>query len=363
MDSRFRGNDIIIAWYRYNIRLPYCERTAFKEIRMSNKVTIESFDSFTDYWRKPEAGFHWNSVFVLPVWLHTWWEAFQGNAKPLLCSVRDNGTTIGLAALQVENGTASFLGGEDICDYLDFITIPGKERVFFETLLDGLVREGIASLALKCLRPESTVLGHLVEISGNRGYDVSCAPNGVSLELDLPENWDDYLAGLKSKQRHEIRRKLRRLEEAGEVKYHVVEESGELADYFPVFLDLFRKSRTDKSMFMTERMQSFFTSVSGVLAELNILKLGLLDLNRSPAAAVLYFDYGNTFYLYNNGYEPGLDSLSVGTLCKVYNIRDAIERGRRTYDFMRGSETYKYRLGGREIPLQSCRIDFRGPAG
>ena len=49
----------------------------------------------------------------------------------------------------------------------------------------------------------------------------------------------------------------------------------------------------------------------------------------------------------------------MGLACKLLSIRDAIERGLATYDFLKGNEAYKHRLGGIPVPLVQCRIDLR----
>ena len=51
-------------------------------------------------------------------------------------------------------------------------------------------------------------------------------------------------------------------------------------------------------------------------------------------------------------------ALNVGLLSKVLSIRDAIQSGLRTYDFLKGDEAYKRRLGGRPLPLYRCRVEL-----
>ena len=75
----------------------------------------------------------------------------------------------------------------------------------------------------------------------------------VSLELDLPATWEEYLAILTSKQRHEVRRKLRRLAEAGEVNYRVVNDNTAVPEAMDTFLKMFTESRTDKAAFRRDR--------------------------------------------------------------------------------------------------------------
>jgi CelD/BcsL family acetyltransferase involved in cellulose biosynthesis len=65
-------------------------------------------------------------------------------------------------------------------------------------------------------------------------------------------------------------------------------------------------------------------------------------------------------YLYNSGYNPEYESLSVGLLSKVFCIRKSIEEGKRVFEFLKGNEIYKQRLGGKEIPLYRCEIFIGG---
>ena len=90
-----------------------------------------------------------------------------------------------------------------------------------------------------------------------------------------------------------------------------------------------------------------------------ILKLFLLDLDGTPAAAVMCFDYNSTVYLYNNSYDRKFHSLSVGLLSKVLSIQDSIQKGRKRYDFLKGDEIYKHRLGGKPVQLHRCQVNLR----
>jgi len=266
---------------------------------------------------------------------------------------------IGIAPLLVKEKTASIVGSADVCDYLDFVVAPGVERDFFSALLDDLREKGITHLDLRPLRPDSTVLTHLVGIAQNRKHEVLCHKEGVSVELDLPSTWDKYLATLDKKQRHEVRRKLRRLWEAGNVDYHCVEVRQEVGDFMDTFLNLFSLSREEKASFMTNQMESFFRSLAEAMAEIGLLRFGILKVDTLPAAMIMGFDYNEAMYLYNSAYDPNYSYLSVGLLSKVLCIKESIQRGRKKWDFLKGGEPYKYHIGGREIPLYRCQITIK----
>src|SRR4030043_670499 len=322
-------------------------------------VTAEIFDSLTSYWLETRVPWMGNVIFVLPPWLEVWWHEFGFEAELYLGVVRQGGSITGIAPLLLRGSEAFFIGNADVCDYLDFVIVPGREVDFFNILLDDLGWRGINRLDLRLLRPNSTVLTHLIGIAQNRKYEVSCEVEDVSLELDLPPTWNEYLGILTQKQRHEVRRKLRRLWEAGEVNYRMIEDSESVSESIAIFLRLFRESRKDKAIFMTAQMESFFNSLTKAMAQARLLKLGILELDTLPVASIISFDYNNIFHLYNSGYDPQYNFLSGGFISKILCIKDSIERGRGKFDFLKGAEEYKHRLGGKEVSLYGCKILFK----
>ena len=326
---------------------------------MGYSVIEESFDSLDSYWADSSHNLRWEPLFVLPNWLKVWWRAFGSGAELYLRAVRQGEKIVGIAPLLVRNETVSIIGSDNVCDYLDFVVTPGGERDFFAALLDDLGQQGIRHLDLTSLRPDSTVLTELVPLARQRQYEVLCQAEGVSVELDLPSTFDEYLAVLTRKQRHELKRKLRRLWEAGGVEYRCTQVGQEVGDFMDTFLHLFSLSREEKANFMTARMESFFRSLAEAMAEIGLLRVGVLEVDTLPVAMIMGFDYHDSMYLYNSGYNTDYSFLSVGLLSKVLCIKESIERGSKRFDFLKGDESYKYHLGGREIPLYSCRITVK----
>jgi len=221
---------------------------------MSFTVTRESFDRLTSYWNESSFGLKWGSVFILPSWLETWWHTFQPETELYLTAVRDKSDIIGIAPLHLKDGKARFVGSPDVCDYQDFIIVPGRETEFYEVLLDDLARQGVNQLDLNAVKPDSSVMTSLVKVAESRGGVVNRREEDVTVEMDLPGDWEKYLDSLDKKQRHEVKRKLRRLWGAGDVYYHCqevsLEDVGGLTD---TFLKLFSLSREEKADFMTSR--------------------------------------------------------------------------------------------------------------
>ncbi len=323
---------------------------------MNYSVIEDNLDGLKQYRTDPRQKLNWTSVFVLPEWMQVWWQVFGAGAEMRIRTVREGEKAIGVAPLMIKDGTALLIGASDVCDYLDFVVTPGLEKEFFGVVLDDLKKSGIKQLDLKHVRPDSTVLTSLAPLAEGRGYNVETKKDNVSLEMDLPPSFDEYMTTLNTKQRHEVRRKLRRLSEEGTIEYRSINEGTAVRTTMDVFFKMFVESRQDKANFMTEKMESFFRLLADTMARAGLLKLGALELDGQPLAEIMCFDYHGCIYLYNSGYDPRYVSLSAGLLSKVLAIKDSIEKGKSRFDFLKGAETYKYHLGGREVPLFRCQI-------
>jgi CelD/BcsL family acetyltransferase involved in cellulose biosynthesis len=324
------------------------------------EIKTETFERFESFFLNNKSDLNWNCLFVLPLWLKTWWDTFGENHDPEILAGYREGKLIGLAPLHIQGETARFIGGENVCDYQDMIVASNHCHEFLNAILAHLNKKRIQSLQLGTLRPDSTSLTQLPNLAEQMGYAVEFHPVAFSYEIILPNTWESYLYMLKGKQRHEIRRKLRRLNEAGNVKFRVIERLDEIYEAMDTFFSLFKASRPDKSEFLTEQMMSFFRLLAQRMAQQGFLRLFFLDIDQVPAAGVMCFDYNNTLFLYNNGYNPQFSHLSPGFLSKVYSIRDSIEQGKLRYDLLKGDEGYKKRLGSTPVPLYHLKIDLEG---
>ncbi len=324
---------------------------------MSYIIKEEDFNQIASYWASQEHGLLFPSIFVTPAYLESWWQVFsEKEAQLYLTSIWQDSKLIGIAPLQISNGIASLIGSPDVCDYLDFVTLAGREEDFFNALLANLKGKGIKEIDLSPVRADSKIMSSLTQMARQRGYRVSQEKVDVSLEMSLPQSWEDYFKLLDGKPRHELERKLRRLKSAGKVEYQIAQDSYVITPVLDEFLNLFSNSKREKSAFMTKKMAQFFHSLTRSLAQVNLVKFGSLKLSNMTMAMVMCFDYNDIIYLYNSAYEPSYSSLSPGIAAKAFYIRDSIEKDKRVFNFLKGSEPYKYQLGGKEVPIYRCQI-------
>jgi CelD/BcsL family acetyltransferase involved in cellulose biosynthesis len=243
----------------------------------------------------------------------------------------------------------TFIGDPSICDFMDFAVDTSRSVEAFDTLLRRLNAEEWTELDLWGLMESSPTRANLSAFAESAGYEIEEELEAVSPRLSLPESWDAYLESLPKKDRHELRRKMRRLFDSGaRVELAVYQSQADVNAAMDEFLRLHTISRQDKADFMSGQMPIFFRRMASALSREGLVRLFMLKVNGNTAASVLCFDAGSALYMYNSGYDPEYSALSVGLLSKALCLKWAIEDGKQYLDFLRGDEPYKYDLGARD---------------
>lgn len=296
------------------------------------------------------------SVFLSPAWLKCWWDEFEGGRELMLLAVRDGSELVGVAPLMREGASLTFAGDTEVFDYMDFVCRSGREHAVVEAVLRSLSEEPWETVALWALPEDSPTLAALQEVCPVLSLTVEQELEDVCPQMALPAGWDAYLAGLRKKDRHELRRKLRRLHEAGDVQLEVVDTPGGIDASMDEFIHLHTVSRHVKAGFMTERMQRFFRAAVASLAADGLAEMLFLRLSGVRVAAVLCFRGDAGPLVYNSGYDPTYRELAVGLMSKALAVRRAIEAGYTRFDFLRGAEPYKQDLGAEDFYVYRCVI-------
>ena len=317
---------------------------------------ITSFQDIQTDWESVLLESAVDTLFLTPQWQKVWWDTFGdgrtmvGFSYPDPNGVARNGVAA-IASLAKSGDTVSFVGSQDTFDYNDFLIRPGYEQGFYEALLECLDEQDCRMLRLDSLRESSPTLEHLPEIARSRGYTVEIEQEDVTSGIDLPCDWDDYLGLLNKKDRHELRRKLRRMDTQTDWKWYSISEPAQVAEKLGEFISLMRMSRSDKDEFMTPERERFFHNITQRMAELDQLRLYFLEMGGATVATSLCFDYRGSRLLYNSGYDPEYGYYSVGLLLNAMCLKDAITQGLTYFDFLRGPEPYKAHLGGQQRSL------------
>ncbi len=329
-------------------------------ISCQTHTTISAFDELADEWRALLKTLPFDTLFYTPEWQRLTYGEFN-SGTPCLVAVRDDGRMIGLAPLMFvsESAALEFACYKEITDYLDVLVAAGREQDVFGALanwLRGPDAPAWRTLTLTNVRAASPTMTAFAAHLRDAGFAVEITPEDVCPVIRLPASFDAYLELLDGRERRELQRKLRRATEESAV---IISPGGAaLESDVRDFIALLKTSMITKSNFMTPRMEDFFQKMSAVMDAAGWLELSFLEVGdeapRARAAAYLNFVYNNQVLVYNSGLDPAkFAHLSPGQVLIGKLIERAIEQKRDAFDFLQGDESYKYKLGGVDVPLQT----------
>jgi len=257
--------------------------------------------------------------------------------------------------IKIQDSIASIIGDKEIVDYNN-ILIVNDNFSDFEDIINRIFTLKINKFELFSISENSPTFKNLTNKKLLDNYNIIFQKEDVSPHLYLPNNWDEYLSLLPKKKRHELRRKIRRLEQNSDFS------SGDLStleykdEILGEFFRLHKISSDEKNLFMTPKMEQFFTELIIKMLEENSLAYSYLKIDNKTAACSISFLHQNSRFLYNSGFDPSYNNFSSGLLNHAFAIKRSIENKLTVFDFMRGNERYKYDLGAVDKILYTFEI-------
>ena len=199
------------------------------------------------------------------------------------------------------------------------------------------------------------------------GWEVVREVEDVCPVVSAPSgDWDEYLATLDKKDRHEIRRKLRRAAVVGDLSIEIAPPTEEAIE---TFIALHSLRFGERGLFPSgpggQRSRAFIHRLGQLERDSEDggqLHVGLVRCGKRIVFAMLAFDDGRTCYLYNAGMDPAAAEVSPGITGTAEYFRDRLAAGRRRFDFLRGDEPYKYEWGALDEPIDRLLV-LRAGAG
>jgi CelD/BcsL family acetyltransferase involved in cellulose biosynthesis len=295
--------------------------------------------------------------FLRNEYLCAWWKSLGGgewdSGELFVVTGRDaSDKLVGIAPLFSAHNRSGLpawmlLGSIEISDYLDLIAAPDQLDQFVSELLRFLEVQVPSHKLLDFynILDSSPTLATLESVAGRTGWEFSVEPLQLCPFIPLPGDWDAYLARIDKKQRHEIRRKIRRAEEYSlPVRCYFVDNLEALDGEIESFFELMAKD-PEKELFLTQPMRAHMKKNMQIAFDQDWLQLAFIEVGGRKAAAYLNLDYNNQIWVYNSGYDPSFREISPGWVLLAYLLKWANESGRQIFDFMRGNEDYKYRFG------------------
>jgi len=173
----------------------------------------------------------------------------------------------------------------------------------------------------------------------------------ISVNLFLPEQYDDYLQNLTKKNRHELNRKKRKF--VDQVDSFELLESCE-NEIFNIFVSQHKNSKGEKGKFMTENIEAYFEE----LLNLDGWKIYYLSTDKGVVSTAFCYEDNNGCYLYNSSRDNEFNSINPGIVLNDLIIQGLILKGKSFFDFLKGTERYKFDLGGKPVQLYDLSISL-----
>lgn len=329
---------------------------------MSLTVTIETdascFTTLEAEWLTLLKSAVTNTVFQTPIFLRNWWQTL-GDGKLQVVVIRDNDNVLrGVAPFFIQTSERNkqelcFVGCVNVSDYLDVIVDASVQQQVYAALHSALTTQIEWQELFLCSLPENSPTRNFLKTNFPQAVETI---QDVTPQIDLPATWEEYLAVLDRKQRHEVKRKWRRAEELDH-SFDLITTAEDARAAVEEFIQLHKASSAEKQSFWNEAHLVFFRKLIPDTAAAGWLKLFFLQIEGKRVATMLIFDYNNKYDLYNSGFIPdAYKEVGTGTTLTAYTIKHAIDNNRRIYDFLRGGEEYKFRLGAHTHTVYDIKI-------
>ncbi len=297
-------------------------------------------------WRESLKTNDLQAPFLSYEWHHTWHSHLGQDYGAYLLYDQESAV---LAPFARTRNHVIFSGGYEVADYLDVIgPNEAKQRAWkncFRFLKDSDVR----LIELRNIPQSSQTVAFLKSLSSTQAHIVQEDTTPI---IRLPKTWGEYVARLSQKNRHELRRKMRKFESEHPAVQCTI-QTGDEADIDTLIRLMKRDPR--KRKFLTPSVASFFESIPSIVGK-DLLTFTLTS-SGSVVAAVLAFYADGKLLTYNSGFDehgfPG-----AGFYLKARTIAYVIEQGYNEYNFLQGSEAYKYDLGATDFFVYKATISL-----
>jgi CelD/BcsL family acetyltransferase involved in cellulose biosynthesis len=299
-----------------------------------------------------------DGFFRTATWYLTWMRCVRPDARPFVITVRGaGGRLLGLAPLcLVPFRDLGFslagvgFGGREVVsgDFLDFPSVPSARAEVIAAALECLsdLRRRWSILVLGELLAGGDLHAAVEAWAQRKGFAIRLQEERICPYIALPDSFEEYLRGLSSATRYHIRRRAREVLERHGCQIELCSKPDEVRAGLEslIRLHLARwRHVNDPGSLDRPGFARFLQETCAGLATDGGCRIHVVKHEGLVVAALLAFHFGQSALYYQAGWDPGspLHRSSPGVVLMARSIEDAIERGLRYYEFLRGDETYK----------------------
>lgn len=262
------------------------------------------------------------------------------------------------------------MGGAHVADYTGAVCAPQFAQAAMSAFAKHLRKMHWANLHLGNLRMSSGRMRTFIENLEDKRLDIRNVTainktdnidNSRCPSIELPATWNAYLEKkVGSNMRQKMRRLLRKLDDSDEFRI-TLPDSTTLERDIAILLGFWKERwGPRKGNRMPGILRTNQRTFQDAFKDGSLFFPVLWQGDRPLGALATFIDPVKKSYLFSMaGRDETVETVSPGLLLHAYSIRHAIENGFRTYDFLRGDESYKYTFGATDTIIKSKRVYTR----
>lgn len=278
------------------------------------------------------------SPFLRPEWIRAWWRAF-GRGDLEIFALRREGRLVACAPLYRLRGRLRSTTNEHTPEY----GLVAEDDDAATVLAEAVVAQSPRRLELAFL---DTAQAQAVweTAAHTAAYRTARRTLLRSPYLEVGTDWDDYERSLPPALRSEIKRRLRRLGEQGNLQLEVEDGSRDLdrlvAEGFRVEASGWKATR-GTAIESSRRTAGFYRELAQSAAAHGRLRLAFLRLDGRPLAFSLGLEDGGVYYAVKSGYDPSYRQLAPGIVLRHRLLARAFAEGLDRFEFLGADEPSK----------------------
>ncbi len=319
------------------------------------------------------------SVFLTWEWLYTWWQHYGDHGTPKKLAITllrdDRGVLQAIfpfyrMKMRVMSlwtlDLVCFVGtGYESSEYLDAIYAPGLADAEFERVFDAIRNSGADGFFLSDLLDEATLMIRLQKWAEAGNTETFVRFWKRCPYLPLADEYEQVVSGLSKNMRYNLRRRTRNIGKVGDVTFRTIQNRKEAVGAIHHLYDLHRKRwdvKEGTSKFDDSYREKFHEKVAQEMLDGGYLRFYFLDIDGKPAASLYCFSYAGHVYYYQAGLDPQWEKQSAGLVIMGKAIEASVAEGAKVFDFLRGTEAYKFRWTDKTRDTRILEIPFTGKA-
>ncbi len=324
-------------------------------------------------WSELVSGSDADNPFLHWEWCSAWWRHYGDGNELVVVLARDGDRLVGLAPLYLARtdgggrpGVMKFLGTNEVCsEYLDFALRPGYEETGSRSLFDFLLHDLCTQwrqLQLTHIPATTATVGRVEHYLRSEHEAFRIERGATSWQIDLAGSWDEFQHGL-SRSRREKYRRARRDMEKHDLRFHEVGTRDELGAAWDDLKRLHQarwEQQGTRGCFASSRFAAFHAEMLSSFWQRGMLSLTSLRHGERTVAASYSVRHRGHVYFYQAGVDPAWLHCRPGHSLRCCEVRRAIERGDRVFDFLGGDEEYKSQWATRQTAMLNVIVAGRG---